>query len=52
MKEKERLSNATANVYRGEGADNDVLVASAKAYINAINRLIAAKNRQIQNPQA
>jgi len=46
MKEKERLGNKTADVYRGEGADNDVLVASAKAYVNAINRLMSAKIRQ------
>jgi len=53
MKEKERLGNSTADVFRGEGADNDVLVASAKAYINAINKLMSAKNRQfqIQSPQ-
>ena len=28
---------------RGHGADTDILVASAKAYINAINRLLARK---------
>jgi len=29
--------------YTGRGADTDVIVASAKAYINALNRLLAAK---------
>lgn len=29
--------------YTGRGADTDIIVASAKAYINALNRLIAAK---------
>jgi len=29
--------------YTGRGADTDILVASAKAYINALNRLLAAK---------
>ena len=29
--------------YTGRGADTDVIVASAKAYINAINRLLTAK---------
>ncbi|MFC1992196.1 2-isopropylmalate synthase [Chloroflexota bacterium] len=29
--------------YTGRGADTDVIVASAKAYMNALNRLIAAK---------
>ncbi|MFA5316917.1 MAG: alpha-isopropylmalate synthase regulatory domain-containing protein, partial [Dehalococcoidales bacterium] len=28
--------------YTGRGADTDILVASAKAYINALNRLLAA----------
>jgi 2-isopropylmalate synthase len=29
--------------YTGRGADTDILVASAKAYMNALNRLLAAK---------
>jgi len=29
--------------YSGRGADTDILVASAKAYINALNRLVAAE---------
>jgi 2-isopropylmalate synthase len=29
--------------YTGRGADTDIIVASAKAYINALNRVIAAK---------
>ena len=29
--------------YTGRGADTDIIVASAKAYINAINRLLTAK---------
>ncbi|KAJ3060746.1 hypothetical protein HDU98_003332 [Podochytrium sp. JEL0797] len=33
-------------VYQGTGTDADVLIASAKAYINAINRLIATKHAQ------
>ena len=31
--------------YTGRGADTDIIVASAKAYINALNRLLAAKKR-------
>ena len=27
-------------VYTGRGADNDIIVSSAKAYVNAINRMI------------
>ena len=34
-------------IYSGRGADTDILVASAKAYMNALNKLIAAK-RQAQ----
>jgi len=30
-------------VYGGHGADTDIIVASAKAYINAINKLIIAQ---------
>ena len=30
-------------VYIGRGADTDIIVASAKAYINALNRLLAVK---------
>jgi 2-isopropylmalate synthase len=29
--------------YTGRGADTDIIVASAKAYMNALNRLLAAK---------
>jgi 2-isopropylmalate synthase len=32
--------------YTGRGADTDVLVASAKAYMNALNRLLAAKKNR------
>jgi len=31
--------------YTGRGADTDIIVASAKAYINALNRLIAARKK-------
>ena len=30
-------------VYSGHGADTDIIVASAKAYINALNKLVAAE---------
>ncbi len=29
--------------YTGRGADTDIIVASAKAYTNALNRLLAAR---------
>ena len=31
--------------YTGRGADTDIIVSSAKAYINALNRLIAARGK-------
>jgi 2-isopropylmalate synthase len=39
-------------VYGGHGADTDIIVASAKAYINALNKLIIAQtegNEKTQN---
>ncbi|MGE0792427.1 MAG: 2-isopropylmalate synthase [Sandaracinaceae bacterium] len=36
---------ARFGVYSGDGADTDIIVASAKAYVRAINRLVAAKAR-------
>ncbi len=32
-----------SRVYGGHGADSDIIVASAKAYINALNKLIIAQ---------
>ena len=32
---------ADAKVFNGHGADTDILVASAQAYINALNRMLA-----------
>ena len=34
--------------YTGRGDDTDIIVASAKAYMNALNRLLAAKNWSAQ----
>ena len=31
--------------YTGRGADTDIIVSSAKAYLNALNRLLAARNK-------
>jgi len=40
-----------ARVYGGHGADTDIIVASAKAYINALNKLIIAKTEGTQPVQ-
>ena len=37
-----------ARVYGGHGADTDIIVASAKAYINALNKLIIAQTEGTQ----
>ncbi|DBA00722.1 TPA: hypothetical protein N0F65_001193 [Lagenidium giganteum] len=37
--------------YVGHGANTDILVASATAYVNAVNRLVAAKERVAQEEQ-
>ena len=36
-------SKTTSRVYHGHGAHTDVIVASAKAYIAAINRILAIR---------
>jgi 2-isopropylmalate synthase len=35
-------------VYGGHGADTDIIVASAKAYVNALNKLIIAQTEGVQ----
>ncbi len=37
------INGAARTVFSGHGADNDIIVASAKAYMFALNRLIAAR---------
>ncbi|MEW6401175.1 MAG: 2-isopropylmalate synthase [Chloroflexota bacterium] len=37
-----------SRVYGGHGADTDIIVASAKAYINAVNKLIIAQTEGLQ----
>ena len=36
------------NVYMGRGSDTDIIVASAKAYMNALNRLLAMEPDHLQ----
>jgi len=42
-----RIENDSV-IYTGRGADTDIIVASAKAYMNALNRLLAVKNKLFQ----
>jgi 2-isopropylmalate synthase len=37
-------------VFHGAGADTDIIVASAKAYLRAINRMLAARPGQLSDP--
>ena len=39
-------------VFSGRGSDNDIVVASAKAYMFALNRLIAARREAAEQPEA
>ena len=41
-----RVSSGDGVVFSGRGADNDIIVSSAKAYINALNRLISHKEER------
>jgi 2-isopropylmalate synthase len=34
------------SVYHGHGTDTDIIVASAKAYLSALNRMLAAKENE------
>lgn len=36
-----RITAANGDVYTGRGSDNDIVVSSTKAYINALNRLLS-----------
>ncbi|KAJ3245752.1 hypothetical protein HDU78_008634 [Chytriomyces hyalinus] len=44
---QEDSSFTDKEVYQGTGTDPDVLIASAKAYINAINRLLATRQQRV-----
>ena len=43
-----RVTAADGEVFTGRGADGDIIVSSAKAYINALNRLISHKQEKAQ----
>lgn len=41
-----------SQVFRGYGADTDIIVASAKAYLNALNRLLTKEERRTNDKRA
>lgn len=45
-----RVTAADGRVFTGRGAHSDIIVASAKAYTNALNRLLVAQERTIEEP--
>ncbi len=44
-----RVTNADGEVFTGRGAHSDIIVASAKAYTNALNRLLVANKRIVED---
>jgi 2-isopropylmalate synthase len=38
-----RVEDADGTAYSGRGADGDIIVSSAKAYLNALNRILRTK---------
>jgi len=44
-----KVTNADKKVYTGRGVSTDVLEASARAYINAVNKMICEKKRNNNN---
>ena len=42
LKRKNSVANASSYRYPGHGTDNDIIVAAAMAYVNAVNAYIAA----------
>jgi len=38
--------NPEGPVYSGHGANTDIIVASARAYVNALNKMVAAQTAQ------
>ena len=43
-----RVTAPDGEVYTGRGADNDIVVSSARAYVNALNRLLNDKREHQQ----
>ncbi|MGC9348616.1 MAG: 2-isopropylmalate synthase [Anaerolineae bacterium] len=51
IRAEEPINGAARTVFSGHGADNDIVVASAKAYMFALNRLIAARSDIAKAPK-
>lgn len=44
-----RITSPDGRVFTGRGAHSDIIVASAKAYTNALNRLIVSQVREVED---
>ena len=42
-----RVTASDGRSFTGRGSDNDIIVSSAKAYVNAINRMIEASRDRV-----
>ena len=45
-----RVENKNGRTFTGIGSDSDIVVASAKAYLNAINRQVQMMNEGSESP--
>ena len=50
LKEVRRVENEKGRTFTGIGSDSDIVVASAKAYLNAINRQVQMMNEGSESP--
>ncbi|KAJ3295094.1 hypothetical protein HK104_003026 [Borealophlyctis nickersoniae] len=46
--EAEGSFSGDRETWQGQGTDEDILVASAKAYINAVNRMVESRRRKVE----
>jgi len=45
-----RVTAADGRIFTGRGAHSDIIVASARAYTNALNRLLVATEKTVEDP--
>jgi 2-isopropylmalate synthase len=52
LRENPQLGSSQSSIFHGHAADTDVVVASTKAYLAALNRLLAALDAKRRQPEA
>ena len=45
-----RVTAPDGRIFTGRGAHSDIIVASARAYTNALNRLLVATEKTVEDP--